>query len=161
MPSVPYSKGMDALKKVYVGIIFDEYTPPVEAQILRDCMMLQHTASSSEEVVLVTDSNKVDRLLDSIGMRRVPTAKLAKLWILYKTQEYWPEAPEWATTEVQRDMWVAKKDPKILREVDEAESNGYYLPPQGRLSPDTLSLERPAPNGYVPTDPSIFMVYGP
>ena len=81
------------------------------------------------------------------------------MWIVYKTEEQWPVEPEWATTVVQRDMWVKPKDPLILREVDGDEANGYYLPPQGRLSPDTISLERPAPNGYIPLDYAAIMVW--
>jgi hypothetical protein len=148
MPSVPYATDpQEATKRFYVGLIFDDYTPQVESQIMRDCLQMQQVADRDEEVVVVCDSSKPDRLLESLGMRRVPTAKLAKLWILYKTGEWWPEAPNWTSTEVHRDLYVPKKDPKLLRQVDEAEANGYYLPPQGRLSPDTLSLERPAPNG--------------
>lgn len=161
MPAVPYPKGTAASHRVYVGVKFDEYTPGVEGQLMRDCMQLQRTAGPDEEVVIVCDSDKVDRTIEALGLRRIPTAKLAKLWILYKTQEFYPEAPSWATTEIQRDMWVRQKDPNILRQVNEEEANGYYLPPQGRLSPDTLSLERPAPNGYIPVDPSLIMVWGP
>lgn len=162
MPAVPYSKGTTASKRVYVGLLFDEYSPAVESQVMRDCMVMQGIAGRDEEIVLITESDKLDKMLDSLGLRRIPTGKLAKMWILYRSQsDEWPAVPDWATTEVRRDLYVPKKNPNILRQVSEQESNGYYLPPQGRLSPDTLSLERPAPNGYVPLDTSIFFVWGP
>jgi len=34
-----------------------------------------------------------------------------------------------------------------LLQVDEAEANGYYLPPQGRLSPRLLKDRDPSPKG--------------
>jgi len=141
-------------------MIFDEYTPQVEAQILRDCQALLSAAGRDEEIVIVCESDKPTRVLDAIGMRMIPTLPLPKTWILYKTQEYWPTEPEWATTVIQRDLWQSVKEQKLLQ-VDEKDSNGYYLPPQGRLSPDTLSLERPAPNGYVPVDPSMIAIWNP
>jgi hypothetical protein len=160
MPTVPNARGTEAKTRVYIGVIFDEYTPQVESQILRDCMAMQHISDRNEEIVLVTDSDKPDKVLEAIGMRSVPTGRLAKTWIIYKTKEQWPKAPDWATTEIQRDLYMPKKDLRLLQ-VDEAESNGYYLPPQGRLSPDTLSLERPAPNGYIPCDPAMLVVWNP
>jgi len=146
MPTVSYPKGTDAKRRTYIGILFDEYTPQVESQILRDCMAMQHITDRDEEVVLVTDSDKPDRVLEALGMRSVPTLKLAKTWIIYKTKEMWPEAPEWAQTEIQRDLWQSKKEMKLLQ-VDEAEANGYYLPPQGRLSPRLLKDRDPSPKG--------------
>lgn len=161
MPTVPYPRDTKAARRVYIGLAFDEYTPAVEAQILRDCQAMLSIADANEEVVVACESDKPDRTIEALGMRRVPTIQMAKVWILYRTGENFPETPDWATTEIHRDLYVAKKNPNILREVDEEESTGYYLPPQGRLSPDTLSLERPAPNGYVPTDTNLFFIWGP
>jgi hypothetical protein len=160
MPTVPYAKGTDATKRVYIGVIWDEYTPQIESQILRDCMAMQHITDRDEELVLVTQSDRPDNVLSALGMRSVPTLKLATTWIVYKVGEQWPKTPEWAKTEIQRDLYQPKKDLKLLQ-VDEEEANGYYLPPQGRLSPDTLSLERPAPNGYIPVDPSLIAIWSP
>ena len=159
MPSVP--QGRSSEDRVYVGLLFEDYTPSVEGQILRDCLALQQALAPNEELVLVCESNKPDAVLNSLGLRRVPTVQIASIWIIYRTKEQWLAPPENCTTEIKRDLYVQIKNSKILREVDEQESTGYYLPPQGRLSPDTLSLERPAPNGYIPIDPSIFMIWGP
>jgi hypothetical protein len=143
-----------------VGIIFDDYTPQVESQILRDCQALLSVADRDEEIVIVCESDKPQQVLTALGIRQVPTGQLAKTWLLYKTKEFWPDTPEWAVNVIQRDLWQRKKELQLLQ-VDEEEANGYYLPPQGRLSPDTLSLERPAPNGYVPVDPTMIAIWNP
>lgn len=157
MPSVSMPKGPDAIDHKYLGVIFDEYTPQVEAQLLRDCLAAQSVADRNEELVIACESDKADRMLESIGIRRVPLMSKARELLLYKTEEFWPEYPEHIRTVILRDLYVPKKNPNVLLEVDPDQANGYYLPPQGRLSPDTLSLERPAPNGYIPLDPSMIM----
>jgi hypothetical protein len=156
-PSTPAGK-VDRIQ--YVGVTFTMYTPQMESQLLRDLLtMLEMARSTVDELVLVSDSLKMDRLLAGLGMRRVPTLQLAKLWISYRTEEEWPEEPEWATTVIERDLFVPVKD-GAMTILDEAHSNGFYLPPQGRLCPDTISLERPAPNGYIPIDTNLFVIWG-
>lgn len=147
-------------KRKYFGAIFDEYTPQVEGQLLRDCIVLMEVARKQryDEVVLVCESDKPDQMLSALGMRRVVISTLANEWLIYRTKEDWPVAPEHATFEVQRDLYVAKKDVK-LTVLDEAQSDGYYLPPQGRLCPDSISLTRPAPNGYIPADPALILIW--
>jgi hypothetical protein len=140
-------------RRQYFGVIFDEYTPAVESQMLRDCMALQRVAQNSKcELVIVCESDKPDRMLQAIGLRRVPTTTLTKSWIMYKTRDEWMEEPEGSDVVIPRDLYVSVRKNK-LRVLDEEHTNGYYLPPQGRLSPDTVSLLRPAPNGYVMVDP--------
>lgn len=147
------------VRRFYYGLKWDTYSPAVEGQILRDCMALQAVASHKyDELVIVCDSDKADPVLKSIGLRRTNLPQRAKSWILYKTGEEYPEEPEWCNTVTHRDLW---QEPKAsnLQVNDDDEANGYYLPPQGRLAPDTISLLRPAPNGYVPTDPALIMIW--
>jgi hypothetical protein len=140
-------------RRQYFGVIFDAYTPAVESQMLRDVMSLQRVAQNCKrELVVVCESDKPDRMLSAIGCRRVPTTQLTKSWIMYKTKQDWLAEPEDSEVVIPRDLYVPVKRGK-LRVLDESHSNGYYLPPQGRLSPDTISLLRPAPNGYVMCDP--------
>lgn len=156
----PIGESLDAPKRKYFGAIFDEYTPQVEAQLLRDCIVLLEVARKQryDEVVLVCESEKPDALLAAINMRRVTIPTLTTEWLVYRTQEQWPMVPEGATLEVQRDLWVPTKNVQ-LTVMKDAQSEGYYLPPQGRISPDTISLLRPAPNGYIPADPALMLIW--
>jgi hypothetical protein len=148
------------IRRKYFGVIFDDYTPQVECQLLRDCLVLLEVARKSryDEVVIVCDNDKPDKLLDSLGMRRVPTKTLTKEWLIYKTKPDWPEDPDDSRLVVQRDLYVKIKkiDLKVLKDT---QTDGYYLPPQGRISPDTISLLRPAPNGYQPVDPALILIW--
>lgn len=159
--SYPRNDSTSRIDKIqYVGVAFTMYTSQMESQLFRDILRLLDVARNTvDELVVASDSTKMDRLLDGLGVRRVPTIQLAKLWISYRTEEDWPEEPEWATYVVERDLYVPIKD-GAMTILDEAHSNGFYLPPQGRLCPDTISLERPAPNGYIPIDTSIFLIWG-
>lgn len=146
----------------YIGIVFDKYTPQVEGQITRDVIALTNLARdrhSDEEIVIVCDSDKADRLLDALGVRRIPTLQLAPTWLVYRTNEMWPEVPDDAKTVIKRDLFVKVKRGN-LRVNNENEGNGYYLPPQGRPRPDKINMIRPAPNGYTPTDPALIILWG-
>jgi len=116
-------------RRQYFGVIFDEYTPAVESQMLRDCMALQRVAQNSKcELVIVCESDKPDRMLQAIGLRRVPTITLTKSWIMYKTKDEWMEEPEGSDVVIPRDLYVSVRKNK-LRVLDEEHTNGYYLPP--------------------------------
>lgn len=157
---IPNDQPVTAPKRKYFGALFDEYTPQVEAQLLRDCIMLMDVARKEryDEVVLVCQSDKPDQLLEAIGMRRVMIPTLTTEWLVYRTNADWPVAPEGTTLEVQRDLYVATKNVQMIAP-DEAHDNGYYLPEQGRPCPDTISLDRPAPNGYIPVDPALTLIW--
>lgn len=145
----------------YIGCIFDSYTPQVEGQLTRDIIALTGLAAkrhADEEIVIVCDSDKPDRLLDALNVRRVPTAQLARTWLVYRTNEDWPEVPEFARTVIQRDLFV-KVRRNTMRINGPAQSEGYYLPPQGRPRPDKIGMVRPAPNGYVPVDPALILLW--
>jgi hypothetical protein len=145
--------------RIYYGLKWDDYTPAVEGQILRDCMALQAVAQGRiDELVIVCDSDKADGVLKALGLRRLNLPQKARSWVLYKTKEEYPEEPEWCRTVIHRDLWQPRK-PDNLTVLDDEHTNGYYLPPQGRLAPDTISLLRPAPNGYIPTDPALVMIW--
>lgn len=144
----------------YVGVLFDEYTPAVEAQILRDCLALLDVGRTKvNEVVICCNNDRIGAVLSGLGMRHIPTLELAKLWLVYKTGEYFPQAPDWSEETIERDLWI-KPSKNKLQVLDDLHTNGFYLPPQGRLCPDSISLERPAPNGYVPVDNALFLIWG-
>ena len=149
------------MKPRYIGVLLDNYTPQVEGQLTRDVIALLQLASkrnADEEIVIVCESDRPDRLLEALGTRRVPTIQLARTWLVYRTKEEWPEVPDFALTVIQRDLYVRVKR-STLRVNSEQESEGYYLPPQGRPRPDKLNMLRPAPNGYSPVDPALIMLW--
>lgn len=156
---IPNDQPVTSPKRKYFGALFEEYTPQVEAQLLRDCIVLMDVARKEryDEVVLVCESDKPDSLLAAIGMRRVMIPTLTTEWLVYRTKQDWPTAPEGTTLEVQRDLYVGVKGPNMM--VPDASSDGYYLPPQGRICPDTISLDRPAPNGFIPIDPALALIW--
>jgi hypothetical protein len=145
---------------VYMGVQYTKYTPAVEGQMLRDCLrMMAHARHRYSEVVIVGLDSQPERMLSGLGLTLLQKPELAKDWIAYRTEEDWPEEQPNTRTLIQRDLFVPTADPKMMV-MDDLKNKGYYLPPQGRLSPDTISLLRPAPNGYVPVDPSLLMIWG-
>ena len=143
----------------YMGMFWDEYTPAVEGQMLRDCIvMLDLARHKYNEVVIVCERDEPDRMLAGLGMTRSPRTELARDWICYKVGPDWPSEPENTRLLVQRDLYQPKQADNLMV-LDDQHTNGYYLPPQGRLAPDSISLLRPAPNGYVPTDPALIMLW--
>lgn len=146
-------------KVKYFGIVFSEYTPAVEGQLLRDCLQLMDVARHKvNELVMVCPDPAPERMLNALGLTLLSHHEGVRDWVMYRTEKDWPIEPDNARTIVQRDLFMSLKD-KNMMVLDDRQSGGYYLPPQGRLSPDTLSLLRPAPNGYIPTDPALLMLW--
>jgi hypothetical protein len=113
----------------YFGMVFDAYNPQVEAQMMRDCMAMQRVAQNAKrELVIVCESDAPDRMLRGLSIRRVPTPTLTKSWAMYKTKADWMPEPEGADVVIPRDLYQPLKK-NTLRVLDEAHTNGYYLPP--------------------------------
>jgi hypothetical protein len=145
----------------WFGILYDEYTPAVEGQLLRDCLILINVAQHKfRDLIIVCDDPRPDRLLNALGLSREADTSRAKDWISYRTAQEWPDEPEGARNIIQRDLYVPEKEGNMTV-LNEKQNNGYYLPPQGRLSPDTISLLRPSPNGYayMPVEPAFLMMW--
>lgn len=152
--------GLDGKPRIkYMGILYDDFTPAVEGQILRDCLVMMGVARNKyNELIIVAPDDRPERVVNGLGLTLEVDPARAKDWVTYRTREEWPQEPEGTRLLVQRDLFMPVKD-KNMVVLDEQHTNGYYLPPQGRLSPDTLSLLRPAPNGYIPTDPALLMLW--
>lgn len=143
------------LKPRYIGALWNKYTPQVESQLTRDVIALLDVAYNrrrDEEIIIVSEQPIADAVLSALGVRRVPLIHLARTWIVYRTDEEWPEEPNTARTVIPRDLYQRVK-PGNLMALDAEHSRGYYLPPQGRPNSNSLGLKRPAPNGYSPVNP--------
>lgn len=147
-------------KVAYIGIVYDSYTPQVEACITRDLIGFQQkvkTKYRNAELVVVSDQDSMDRLLNALGIRRTYSLTMAKLWMQYKALDgEWPEIPGQYETVYQRNLFQKVKRPNI----DPGEHSPYYLPEPGRVVPDIISLLRPAPNAYGLTDPTLALQWG-
>jgi len=157
-PALTEQPQMSRIK--YAGVVFDKYTPAIEGQLLRDCLALQAVGRNAvDEIVVCCDSDLIDPLLSGLGMRRVPTLQLARLWLVYRSGNKYPDVPEWSEETILRDLYVAVAH-KNLTVPSDSINTGYYLPPQGRINMSIDTIRRPAPNGYIPVDPALALIWG-
>lgn len=139
-----------------MGLMWDHFTPQVQAQIVKDLIAIKNQPNSRNLTVYYEkDAPELKSLLVSMGIHRTPAKVLAGLWVLYQTGPVALEAPESAKEVVVRDMQVHVKDPNVL---DTAEQSGFYLAPQGRNISPTLDLNRPMP-GWYPGGPTADIVW--
>jgi hypothetical protein len=132
----------------FMGVLYDEYIPSVESQMLRDCLIMMNVARHKyRNLIIVCPDPAPERMLNALGISRESDPSRTQDWISYRTQESWPQEPPGARNIIQRDLYVPKPSGPQMQ-VNDPGINGYFLPPLGRLSPDTISLLRPAPNGY-------------
>lgn len=139
-----------------VGIVWDNYTSAVEAQICRDIIaLINQPGQSADTIVVCSEFDRADRLLAALGVRRIPMESLASLWLVYKTMEYPVIAPEHATEVVVRDFW----SPIVDGNIDPEARNGYYLKRGDRPIPNQLNMRKPPPSAYIPIDPALVLLY--
>lgn len=142
-----------------VGLVWDYYTPQVEAQITRDLIALKGLPSGRNLMVCYeTEEPAITKVLNSLQVLRSPALPLAKLWIVYQTGPDEVEAPEHAEDVIERDLQVHVADADVL---DTGDHTGYYLKPQGRIVAPTISLNRPMPQHQpASTDPMVIYLWG-
>jgi len=139
-----------------MGLIWDHFTPQVQAQVVKDLIAIQNQPNGRNLMVYYdADVPELAGLLNSMQIKRTPAKVLAKLWVLYQTGPEQLEAPEHAAEVVERDMQIGVKDPAIL---NTDEQSGFYLAPQGRNISPTLDLNRPMP-GWYPGGPTADLVW--
>jgi hypothetical protein len=142
-------------KDFFFGVKWDSYTPQVEAQLTKDLIAMS-TQARGLNFVMVCDSNEADRLLISMRVKRITASTFATMWIMYRTQEESHiEIPEHAVTILERDMSMDVAAPVI----DPGTHSGYALTPQGRVAPDRIGINRPAPNSSAKPDYALIMLW--
>lgn len=138
-----------------IQIIYDQYTPAVEAQITRDLIALKSTHPKSEFAVICA-SNDTERLLESFGIPLYPKGT-SHLTLVYKVSDQWPDHPsETEATVVMRDLYVYED----TLTVDGTPTVGYYMPEQGRSIPNQVDLVKRGPTGPGGVDPAILLLWG-
>ncbi len=116
----------------YFGVVFDDYTPAVEGQMLRDCLAMQHVARHSHnELVIVSARPEPERMLAALGLTLLGQHPHCRDWISYRTGEEWPQEPQDARNLILRDLYVPIKG-DTMQVLNDGQNNGYYLPPSLR-----------------------------
>lgn len=155
----------------FICLLYDKYTPQVEAQILKDFIALtSDIAGKDDQFVVISDRIDSEKVLSSLGVRlcTFETAdetalRSVSIVLRYKAESYYPEIPgvlsekaEFAI--VDRDMQMRSSNQVI--ELDEKPNP--TLKEQGRpyVSPiDRLRSVRP--NGPIFPDPAVIFLWGP
>lgn len=147
--------GLNEAEPYFFGVTWDFYTPAVEGQLVKDIIaMTQAKVKCTLKVACI--HSQADRVFKSFGIERIGAETLATLWITYQTEEEPVHAPDHAHIVVERNLYQPKSNGYINMVHND---KGYYLPPQGRIGPDSINMYRPAPNGYAPIDPALIMLW--
>lgn len=155
----------------FICLLYDKYTPQVEAQILKDFIALTTcVAGQDDQYVVISDRIDSEKVLSSLGVQLITfeTAsesdlKSVSIILRYKVGDSYPEVPdvlyEKATfVTVDRDLKVRTVNQPIDMDV----KPNPTLKEQGRpyVSPiDRLRSVRP--NGPIFPDPAVVFLWGP
>jgi len=135
-----------------VGLIYDQMTDDVKAQIVRDLLILNGRWDVAARDVT---GNFDMSVLAGIGVA-VETEKLPELYVVYKTGKEWPKSPT-GIPAVNRDMCPDTTTDTL----DFNEKVGYYLKPQGRDGANLteMYLNRAYPKGNGVVDPLVVLLW--
>lgn len=155
----------------FICLLYDKYTPQVEAQILKDFIALTTcVAGQDDQYVVISDRIDSEKVLSSLGVQLITfeTAsesdlKSVSIILRYKVGDFYPEVPdvlyEKATfVTVDRDLKVRT----VNQPIDVDVKPNPTLKEQGRpyVSPiDRLRSVRP--NGPIFPDPAVVFLWGP
>jgi hypothetical protein len=143
------------MKNYCFGIVWDNYTPAVEGQIVRDIIALQQLPRCNLMVAVLNGA--ANRTLEALRVQPCPLQSLADLWIVYRTGPEHVEPPEHAVTVIERDLYQETTDRGGLSDADHG---GYFLAPQGRPGRSSSLINRPPPNHSGMTDPIVLYLWG-
>lgn len=136
-----------------VGLIWDTYTPQVEAQIVRDVIAMQSSTGNRPAQLRIWCLPDAMRAITALGVE-AGTSEDVTLWVTYKTGEEPVDAPEDALEIIERDLYVPHKESTL----DDNPHSGYYLRPQGRIVNNKIRQLMPKHSG--PTNPILVMLWG-
>ena len=134
-----------------VGVVYDVYTEDVQAQIVRDLLILL----GQWEVAVYDPANQIDQsFLDQLYVEK--TSQKPDMYLAYKTGEKWPKTPLGVEV-VKRDL----NPEDVGIELDLEPKTGHYIREQGRdgASLTERYLGRSHPKGNGVTDPLVVMLW--
>lgn len=140
----------------YLGILYDKYTPPIESQITKDLIAFKYYYGN-DITVCTKNPNDIARALAALRIKVISDISLPKVFIVYKTGEEFPETPDNCQEIIERDFYVDKANIELT---SDPENDGYFLPEYGKPYISNMSRLHYRPNGYVPIDPSIRLLWG-
>lgn len=137
-----------------VGLLWDEWTPQVESQLLRDVMALQDDINIGKRLVVSTGP-EADRVLRAVDVPNIgPLSKEATFWRLYQTGESPPEAPEWATDSLVQILYQKVNNQHFLDKRD----SEIFLPNRQRDVNYDPFARRPIHPGVAPESPWLVLL---
>lgn len=140
-----------------LGLVFDPaQVNLVEPQVMRDLLALRGTGR-----LLSVLPSSLDWLVQGCGCQVEKGGSEAKLYIIYKTGDAWPEieTPETAKV-VKRDLVSPVLNQKLR--ADPGIPGYFQLKPLGRVGRNLTQyyLNKQAPRGKGVIDPAILMLWG-
>ena len=135
-----------------ITFVCDEYTDNVQAQLVRDIMLLQRTW----DIALWDPKSLVpDSLLEKLNVQRA--GGTVALCINYKTGKDWPDVPTGVPV-VERDMAPEDMSSDLLLDP----LSGPTLAPQGKgtINRTEYYLNRAYPKGQGVVNPYVTMQWG-
>lgn len=141
-----------------VGILYDQYSPIVEAQIIVDFLALANEGTVHATAV----DNQARKALEQIGIDLILDIKLAQVILRYKVGENYPQLPEGVTIDDER---IFDRDFQKTSSESPALDLGKHTTPSlregGYPYVSNINYLRPiVPNGPISIDPTIIWLFG-
>ena len=155
----------------FICLLYDKYTPQVEAQILKDFIALTTSvAGQDDQYVVISDRIDAEKVLSSLGVQLITfeTAsesdiKSVSIVLRYKVGDYFTDIPDVVYENAKYE--IVDRDLKVRtvnQPMDLDVKPNPTLKEQGRpyVSPiDRLRSVRP--NGPIFPDPAVIFLWGP
>lgn len=141
-----------------VGILYDQYSPIVEAQIIVDFLAL----ANEDTVHAAAIDDHARKALEQIGIDLILDIKLAQVILRYKVGDEYPQLPEGVTIDddriFDRDFQKASHESPAL---DLGKHTTPSLKEGGYPYVSNINYLRPiVPNGPISIDPTIIWLFG-
>lgn len=136
-----------------VGIVYDEMTDSVEAQITRDFLLLSGEFS---DLAYFDQKGEVSKeIMDQLGIPKTEIPPI--LYVVYKTGDEWPSTDH-TIERVERDLKPDVQGPKLYGDP----KVGYFLKPQGRPGANLTEryMNRSYPRGKGVVNPLMLLMWG-
>lgn len=138
----------------FVGIIFDDYTPAVEAQLTRDLISLKYYYQT-DITVCCEMLSYIQNVCLSLGIKCISNIEQATAFIIYQTKEEMI-LPENSGETLIRKLFQEKEETNL---VSNPNNKGYYLKEFGRPYLSDINRLQYRPNGLT-VDPAIKLLWG-
>lgn len=141
-----------------VGILYDQYSPIVEAQIIVDFLALANEGT----VHAVAVDNQARKALEQIGIDLILDIKLAQVILRYKAGDDYPQLPEGVVIDDER---IFDRDFQKTFSKSPALDLGKHTTPSlkegGYPYVSNINYLRSiVPNGPISVDPTIIWLFG-